>query len=116
MGDGSVSAKLRRPRWTTPRGAGLRREVYERCDFACVRCGWRPNEIPEEYDGRQALSEWFGTDWRNRRFLTLDIDHILPLSRGGTNAASNLQVLCNSCNSRKGTRTEEEVHLGAQGV
>lgn len=32
----------------------------------------------------------------------LAIDHIIPLARGGTNALENLQVLCGTCNSKKG--------------
>lgn len=37
----------------------------------------------------------------------LTADHVVPISRGGRNDRSNLQVLCRSCNSRKGTRTPE---------
>ena len=34
----------------------------------------------------------------------LQIDHKVPVSRGGTNDPSNLQVLCPSCNAKKGNR------------
>lgn len=34
----------------------------------------------------------------------LSIDHIFPLSKGGTNEFGNLQLLCNKCNSAKGAR------------
>ena len=36
--------------------------------------------------------------------VDLTADHVLPLDNGGTNAPSNLQVLCRSCNSSKGNR------------
>jgi len=36
------------------------------------------------------------------------VDHVVPLSRGGTNTASNLVSCCRSCNSRKKDRTLEE--------
>ena len=34
----------------------------------------------------------------------LEIDHIVPVAKGGTDDDANLQVLCRPCNSRKGAR------------
>lgn len=38
----------------------------------------------------------------------LSIDHILPLSRGGTHTEDNVELVCLPCNIRKGTKTKEE--------
>lgn len=38
----------------------------------------------------------------------LSVDHILARSRGGTNALSNLQLLCRSCNSSKGAKPMDQ--------
>lgn len=34
----------------------------------------------------------------------LQIDHIFPVSRGGTNGMANLQLLCRKCNATKGAK------------
>lgn len=72
---------------------------------------WRPGpdakpvrkEVPLAYrhfiyqrDGHRCVT--CGTD------QDLSIDHILPVSKGGTNDLANLQTMCRPCNSRKGAR------------
>ena len=37
-----------------------------------------------------------------------DIDHVVPLSRGGPHEVGNLQLLCPTCNARKHDKTHEE--------
>lgn len=41
-------------------------------------------------------------------FRVMDVDHILPHSRGGTDHPDNLQLLCSGCNRSKGGRTMAE--------
>ncbi|QIS10667.1 TerD family protein [Nocardia arthritidis] len=55
----------------------VKAEVWQRDGGKCVECG----------DGHY-----------------LEFDHIIPLSRGGATSASNLQILCRSCNRAKGAR------------
>ncbi|MFD9904779.1 HNH endonuclease [Streptomyces sp. NPDC059063] len=35
------------------------------------------------------------------RASLIDVDHIIPLSRGGEDVASNVQLLCKTCHKRK---------------
>jgi 5-methylcytosine-specific restriction endonuclease McrA len=39
-----------------------------------------------------------------RSDVKLTVDHVVPLSKGGVNFISNIQPLCGSCNSSKGTK------------
>ena len=42
-------------------------------------------------------------------FRNMTIDHIIPRSKDGTDDPGNLQLLCGTCNSTKGNRTQEEL-------
>ena len=55
----------------------LKHEIWRRDNFTCQYCGRNINEV------------------------VLEVDHILPVSKGGTNAPSNLQTLCFDCNRSK---------------
>ena len=52
------------------------------------------------------------------RIRNLTVDHIVPQSKGGTDHPKNLQLLCHTCNSTKGSGTQEELieRLKAQGI
>jgi 5-methylcytosine-specific restriction endonuclease McrA len=52
----------------------IRREVWRRDEGKCVKCGSRKN---------------------------LEYDHIIPVSRGGSNTARNIELLCEVCNRAK---------------
>ncbi len=43
---------------------------------------------------------------------SFDVDHVLPISREGSNALDNLVMACKSCNSSKGARTPLEFVFG----
>ena len=48
-------------------------------------------------------------------FRVMDVDHILPRSRGGTDHPDNLQLLCSGCNRSKGGRTMAEWRAARSG-
>lgn len=55
---------------------------------------WRVREFIYDRDGRRCLL-CGATE-------PLEVDHRIPLARGGTNDLENLQTLCAPCNRRKG--------------
>jgi hypothetical protein len=40
----------------------------------------------------------------------INLDHIIPLSRGGHDAPHNIQILCRKCNNKKGNRVTPRDH------
>lgn len=62
------------------------------------------NHLVERDGGKCRLCE-AETDYDNpQSYVELTIDHIVPLAKGGTNDLENLQLLCRSCNCKKGAR------------
>ncbi len=60
-----------------PIGKALRFQVFRRDGFLCLYCGRRPPEV------------------------VLQVDHILPLARGGDTEPTNLVTCCSDCNQGK---------------
>ena len=57
---------------------GLREKIMKRDNYTCQLCGkYMPDEVG------------------------LQVDHIVPVSKGGKSVPSNMQVLCSKCNSAK---------------
>jgi 5-methylcytosine-specific restriction endonuclease McrA len=63
------------------------RLLFKRDDHRCMYCGQQD---------------------RHRR---LTRDHVIPVSRGGSNAWRNVVAACSHCNNRKADRTPEEAHM-----
>ena len=62
------------------------------------------------YEVREYLLEKFGRTccYCGAKDTPLNIDHVHPKSRGGTNRVSNLAIACIPCNTRKGARSIED--------
>jgi 5-methylcytosine-specific restriction endonuclease McrA len=62
------------------------------------------------YEVREYLLEKFGRRcaYCGATGVPLQVEHIVPRSRGGSNRASTLTLACHPCNDAKGTRTAEE--------
>ncbi len=70
-----------------------RKKIYSRDNYRCVRCNKR---------GQLQLG------------VILTIDHIIPRSKGGSNALSNLQTMCRDCNRDKGDKLGYRQRFAAQ--
>ncbi len=72
-----------------------RKAVYEKNNFTCQICGelFTPPE------------NWNGLDVIRKGFLkVLEIDHIIPISKGGSDKIENKQSLCCKCNNKKSNK------------
>ncbi|MCL4255223.1 MAG: HNH endonuclease, partial [Anaerolineae bacterium] len=62
------------------------------------------------YEVREYLLEKFRRKcaYCGAKNVPLEIEHIIPKSRGGSNRVSNLTLACQSCNQKKGNQTAHE--------
>ena len=62
------------------------------------------------YEVREYLLEKFGRKcaYCGREGIPLEVDHVVPKSRGGTDRVSNLTLACRECNQAKGNRLPQE--------
>ncbi|MEK5326168.1 RNA-guided endonuclease IscB [Aeribacillus sp. FSL M8-0254] len=62
------------------------------------------------YEVREYLLEKFGRKccYCGKEGIPLEVEHINPKSRGGTDRVDNLCLACRDCNERKGKQTAEE--------
>ncbi len=65
--------------------------LFARDDYQCQYCGRRSSELKP----RESLTR----------------DHLIPMSRGGTNEWSNVVTACSSCNTRKANRMPAEIGM-----
>ena len=68
----------------TPKVAYSRKNVHIRDNHTCQYCGAREQ---------------------------LTLDHVMPVSRGGTSTWENVVTACSPCNSRKGSKTPAEANM-----
>ena len=64
----------------------LREDIKKRDNYTCNKCGVSIQDEPH---------------------LLLEIDHIVPISKGGLTTEDNLQTLCWKCNRLKGSKIED---------
>ena len=64
----------------------LRNKIKKRDNYTCQKCGVSVKDEPT---------------------LLLEVDHIIPISKGGKSVEENLQCLCWKCNRSKGTKIYE---------
>lgn len=68
-----------------------RKEIYEKFNFTCNYCKLK-FEKPDNWDGVKAI---------HNGEMFLELDHIIPLAKGGSDKPFNKQALCARCNNLK---------------
>ena len=104
--------------WSDPSDLkGARREAsyHPNVEIAPDKPRYRRPTIPEWAEIRQSvfIRDAYTCQYCGASDQKLHCDHILPMSRGGTNELSNLATACKACNLSKGSKTTKEWKRGA---
>ena len=76
--------------------------------YKAKRKGWEANGYDSEQDWIDLLGRYGNICLCCKRDdVPLTQDHIVPLSKGGTNTIDNIQPLCGPCNSSKHTKSTD---------
>ncbi len=102
----ALTDKAYRPRWRAEHNevakAAYRRDRHRRRAMEVEAPG---HFTEEQWQARLAFYGWrcwlCGCDWDALPSFHKTIDHVIPLSRGGSNWPANLRPACKSCNSIK---------------
>jgi ATP adenylyltransferase len=74
-------------------------------DYSLLETDPVPHSVRYQVLARDRICQLCGATRDHER---LEVDHIVPRSRGGSNDPDNLQVLCAPCNRAKGNRDDTD--------
>ena len=84
----------------------VRRQISRK--YKVKRAGWESNGSYTQDEWNELLDKYGHICLSCRRNdVTLTQDHVIPLSKGGSNTIDNIQPLCGPCNSSKHTKTTD---------
>jgi len=67
--------------------------IYEKCYYSYPKKMYEPGGV------------LYGmNNYCTMKRAIYEVDHIIPLAKGGTNTVDNYQLLCRACNIRKGVK------------
>ena len=63
-----------------------------------------PEDIAKQIRAQSGLCYWCGTSLKRG----YEVDHLVPVARGGSNGPENIVIACRECNLAKGSKLPEE--------